>query len=111
MEPNARLEQLWELVQSIPVGKVCGYGDLGQALQNPVSGLLIGRWMSVAPDGVPWWRVVAADGRLPIWKKDPNLETFQHDQLAEEGVEFELDGRVRMDQYRWFPDDEPTISK
>ena len=47
MEPNARLEQLWELVQSIPVGKVCGYGDLGQALQNPVSGLLIGRWMSV----------------------------------------------------------------
>ncbi|MBC8064125.1 MAG: MGMT family protein [Chlorobia bacterium] len=100
---ESRLDELWTFVRSIPEGRVCGYGALGKAMRNPVSGLLIGRWMAVCPSDVPWWRVVAADGRLPVWKKDPNLEVIQHDRLAEEGVDFDLEGRVRMDGYRWEP--------
>ncbi len=97
---GSRLEELWELVRAIPAGKVCGYGAIGNIMKNPVSGLLIGRWMAVSPSDVPWWRVVAADGRLPVWKKDPNLEVIQHDRLVEEGVEFDLEGRVRMEIHR-----------
>ena len=36
---------------------------------------------------MPWWRVVGRDGRLPIWKKDPSLESLQMARLAEEGIE------------------------
>lgn len=99
------MEGLWVLVRQIPAGKVSGYGDLGRSLPNPVSGLVVGRWMAHAPDDVPWWRVVGADGRMPVWKKDPNLEVIQRDRLGEEGVEFDLEGRVRMDSYRWSPED------
>lgn len=95
------LEDLFALVATIPEGKVCSYSELGRSLRNPVSGLLVGRWMSSCPPSLPWWRVVAADGRLPVWKKDPTLEMIQHERLAGEGVEFDLDGKVRMDVYRW----------
>jgi methylated-DNA-protein-cysteine methyltransferase-like protein len=100
---NDRLTELYELVNQIPPGNVCGYGELGKAMRNSVSGLLIGRWMAVCPPDIPWWRVVAVDGRLPIWKKDPNLEIIQHDRLAEEGIQFDLDGKVRMDEFSWSP--------
>lgn len=95
------LTDLYRLVADIPEGKVCNYGQLGRALRNPVSGLLVGRWMSNCPPDLPWWRVVASDGKLPVWKKDPALEAIQHDRLAEEGVEFDVEGRVRMDLHRW----------
>ena len=95
------LNDLYRLVTSIPAGRVCSYGQVGRALQNPVSGLLVGRWMSNCPPDLPWWRVVAADGTLPVWKKDPTLAVIQHDRLAEEGVEFDAQGKVRMDPHRW----------
>jgi methylated-DNA-protein-cysteine methyltransferase related protein len=100
---ESRLDELWELVRAIPPGRVSGYGELGRTMRNPVSGLLIGLWMSVCPPDVPWWRVVAADGRLPVWKKDPNYEVIQHDRLVEEGVDFDAEGRVLMEQFRWIP--------
>ena len=97
------LDELWPLVRGIPEGRCSSYGDLGQALRNPVSGLLIGRWMSNCPNDIPWWRVVGADGTLPVWKKDPTLEVIQHDKLAEEGVDFLIDGRVDMEKFRYIP--------
>lgn len=96
------MEELWTLVRSIPSGRVCGYGELGRCLRNPVSGLLIGRWMATCPEDIPWWRVVGADGKLPVWKRDANLETIQHDRLIEEGVDFE-EGKVIMDRFAWIP--------
>lgn len=96
-------QELYDLVRTIPPGKCSSYGDLGQALRNPVSGLLVGRWMANCPNDIPWWRVVGADGKLPIWKKDPTLETIQHDRLVEEGIDFNLDGCVQMDKFRYIP--------
>lgn len=95
------LAELYGMVRGIPEGRVCNYGQLGRALRNPVSGLLVGRWMSNCSPDLPWWRVVASDGKLPVWKKDPGLEVIQHDRLADEGVEFDGDGKVRMELYRW----------
>jgi methylated-DNA-protein-cysteine methyltransferase related protein len=95
-------EELYDLVRSIPPGKVTNYGELGRAMRNPVSGLLIGRWMANCPEDIPWWRVVGADGKLPIWKRDPNFETIQHDRLIDEGVDF-VDGKVDMARFLWIP--------
>lgn len=90
--------ELWEVIRSIPAGRVASYGAVGRALRYPASGRLVGRWMHDCPEEVPWWRVVAKDGRLPIWKVDPNLETVQVLRLREEGVEV-VEGRVDMATY------------
>ncbi len=92
MALNTRLEELWTLVQAIPPGRVVGYGQLGKELTNPVSGLLVGKWMAMAPEGVPWWRVVGGDGSLKTAKRGPEFGKAQQKLLEDEGVEF--DGEV-----------------
>jgi methylated-DNA-protein-cysteine methyltransferase-like protein len=96
------MEELWELIRSIPRGHVATYGSLGAALRNPASGFMVGRWMAQCPDGIPWWRVVAKTGALPIAKRDPYAEVDQRRLLEHEGVRF-LEDRVEMDGQVWEP--------
>lgn len=97
------MQELWDVVSSIPVGRVSSYGDVGAALRNPMSGFLVGRRMASAPDGLPWWRVVAKGGTLPIGKRHPRLMGEQEERLREEGVPFLDWGLVDMGAARWNP--------
>ena len=47
----APLDELWDLVRSIPRGKVSTYGMIGAAMRNPTSGFQVGRWMAQCPEG------------------------------------------------------------
>jgi methylated-DNA-protein-cysteine methyltransferase-like protein len=96
-------EAVYEMVRAIPSGRVTSYGALGLALQNRVSGLVVGNWMSRCPDDIPWWRVVAKDGRLVVFKKDVSYAITQRNLLESEGVTFE-DDKVRMNQFYIDPD-------
>ncbi len=96
------LEELWQLVRSIPEGKVSSYGDVGQALSTPSSGFQVGRWMARCPEGVPWWRVVSKQGHFPVGKRDPKLEMEQREILEKEGVEVQ-DGQVEMACFAFYP--------
>jgi methylated-DNA-protein-cysteine methyltransferase-like protein len=96
------LEDLWDVVRSIPKGKVMSYGEVGSCLKNPMNGRMVGRWMAQAPNGVPWWRVVAKDGHLPIGKRGPGLATEQEMRLREEQVPFLERGRVDMKKAVWW---------
>ena len=49
-----------ETVRSIPPGRVMSYGDIGDVIG--VGARQVGRAMTLISDGVPWWRVVYADG-------------------------------------------------
>ena len=93
---------LWRVVQTIPRSRVAGYGDVGRALDTPVSGLLVGRWMTRCPEGVPWWRVVGRDGSLLIARRDVQAALLQRERLESEGVAF-VDGRVDMGKYGFLP--------
>lgn len=86
-------EELWSLIRAIPPGCVASYGDLGRAMRNPISGLLVGRWIKASPTEIPWWRVVGKDGSLPIAKQSPHLAMEQEDRLRAEGINLE-GGRV-----------------
>ena len=97
------MQDIWDLVESIPKGKVCSYGDIGAALRNPMSGFLVGRRMASAPAHIPWWRVVAKSGELPIGKRHPRLMSEQEEVLREEGVPFLDRGKVDMQAARWDP--------
>lgn len=56
------VEDVRETVVSLPPGSVASYGDVGRRIgMGPRQ---VGRAMSLLADdaGVPWWRVVYADG-------------------------------------------------
>lgn len=93
--PSGNIQALAALVSQIPFGNCTSYGRLGQALPRPVSGFLVGRWMSQLPEGHPWWRVVSKDGSLPIDKLAPHLALEQRQLLEREGVPFDGD-RIDM---------------
>ncbi len=96
------LDELWDLVRAIPRGRVCTYGMLGASLKHRASGFIVGRWMAQCPDGVPWWRVVAKSGSLPIAKVSPVHEFDQRRLLEKEGVRF-VDDQIDMKTHYWEP--------
>lgn len=54
------VEEVRVMVVSIPPGRVTTYGDLARALE--IGPRQAGRAVALLDDGVPWWRVVYADG-------------------------------------------------
>ena len=93
--PIPPFEELWVIVRRIPHGRAAAYGEVGKAMRNPASGYMVGRWMASCPSDVPWWRVVAKDGRLPLAKRSPELAIEQEQRLRTEGVIVE-GGHVAM---------------
>lgn len=96
------LDDLWSVIKSIPVGSVACYKDVGAALQNPTTGRIVGRWMKNCPKDVPWWRVIAKSGNLPVGKVDPFLQIEQTQILTEERVEVK-ECRVDFERFRYIP--------
>lgn len=96
------MEELWEVVRSIPAGRCASYGAVGRALASPLSGYEVGRRMADAPAGVPWWRVLAKDGSLPIHKRAPHYADEQRRLLDSEGVPV-TNGRVDMEAFGYEP--------
>lgn len=96
--PHSLKDELYELVCSIPPGCVTSYGALGRALPNRVPAIMVGRWMAQAPQNVPWWRVIGADGHLPLAKSNPDQALIQEKALQSEGVQVE-NHRVNLAQH------------
>lgn len=61
-------------------GDVVSYGDVAEATGRPGAGRAVGRVLATS-QGLPWWRVVRADGRLAGGK-----EVEQARRLRAEGV-------------------------
>jgi methylated-DNA-protein-cysteine methyltransferase-like protein len=91
--------QVYEQARAIPAGRVLAYGALGARCDPPISGYICGRIMNQVLQDVPWWRVVAKDGSLPISKRNPALAQDQRQKLKGEGVEFNDEGRVLMERF------------
>jgi methylated-DNA-[protein]-cysteine S-methyltransferase len=61
-----KYEDVYDLLQKIPAGKVSTYGDLAKALGNPSAPRIIGRILGKNPNPVqvPCHRVVMSNGKL-----------------------------------------------
>lgn len=94
-----KLDELWDVVRRIPKGKVMSYGAVGELLSARASGRSVGRWMAQCPEGVPWWRVVAKTGQLPISKRGPGFASEQEERLRKEKVRFLGVGVVDMQRH------------
>jgi alkylated DNA nucleotide flippase Atl1 len=86
--------QIMRLLQRVPAGKVISYGMLGKQCRPAISGYFCGRMMSRLGGDAPWWRVVAATGRLPASERSPQIGREQRELLEQEGVSFDGDGKV-----------------
>lgn len=89
-------QQVYDLVQTVPAGKVTTYGALAKALRTQDS-RRVGQALHANPDSdlTPCHRVVFADGRLaPGYAFGGPNEQLRRLQL--EGVHFLDDGKVDL---------------
>jgi methylated-DNA-protein-cysteine methyltransferase-like protein len=70
-------------------GEVVTYGEVAAEAGFPGAARAVGRLLATSDGAFPWWRVVAADGRLV-----PGHEAEHERRLAAEGVAVRS-GRVR----------------
>ena len=80
-------------VVAIPHGTVSTYGEVAAESGYPGAARAVGNLLR-ATRGLPWWRVVAASGRLV-----PGNEPEHARRLRAEGIPV-VDGRVRMGSLR-----------
>ena len=91
-------ERVYELLATVPRGKVTTYGYLGKALGTKAY-RAIGQILHVNRDPVkvPCHRVVNADGKLSL-KFGMGGPIIQEERLTEEGVVVR-DGRVNLEEF------------
>jgi len=77
-----------DTVRALGPGEIATYGEIAEEAGYPGAARGVGRVLS-GSEGLPWWRVVAANGRLV-----PGHEEEHARRLAEEGVQV-AGGRVR----------------
>jgi alkylated DNA nucleotide flippase Atl1 len=92
------VEAVLSLVEHIPRGRVTTYGTLAECVG--VGGpRQVGRVMAMYGGSVPWWRVVRADGTLPLCHDGESRATH-----LDEGTPFRPSGRVDLSAAMWWPD-------
>jgi methylated-DNA-protein-cysteine methyltransferase-like protein len=94
-------DDVYELVQRIPPGKVSTYGRIAALTPVPRGARGVG-WALAGLDRdraqlVPWWRVINAAGRI---SNDRNA-ALQRELLEAEGVVFDDNGYVDLRRYLW----------
>lgn len=80
-------EAAMEVLHGLDPGEVVSYGEVAEQAGYPGAARAVGNLLKTR-DGLPWWRVVNAGGRLA-----PGHETRQAELLRSEGVRVE-DGKV-----------------
>lgn len=101
MEREEYVERVLALVEQIPPGRVMSYGSIAEVVG--VGGpRQVGRVMALESGGVPWWRVIRADGGLPTCHGGEALEIHRS-----EGTPMRGPGRVDIARAQWWPQDRP----
>lgn len=94
--PGEYAERVLDVVDRIPSGRVMTYGDIAEYL-GMGGPRQVGQVMAHWGGGVPWWRVIRADG-TPLAGREPDaLRRYRA-----EGTPLRAGGsRVDMRRARW----------
>jgi methylated-DNA-protein-cysteine methyltransferase related protein len=100
-----RLETIWQVIYTIPRGRVSTYGAVARAAGLPGRARQAGYALRVAPKdmNLPWHRVVGAGGRI-VFPSNSRQHKEQARRLRAEGVTVKS-GRVAPAALIWL--DEP----
>lgn len=100
--------RVWEVVASIPVGRVMGYGEVARAAGFPRYSRMVAAALSRSPEPLPWHRVVRSNRTL-AFEQDSSAYREQAQLLKQEGVRFdglkiiELETDDSLDRILWGP--------
>lgn len=102
MEKCGFFEKVYQIVETIPTGKVATYGQIARLLGNPRMSRQVGWALHVNPRPivVPCHRVVNKEGKLSGAFAFGG-STVQHDLLASEGVTFLDENTVDLSKHLW----------
>ena len=93
-------EKIYEVVKSIPEGKVATYGQVALLAGNPRWARVVGYALHINPEPgiIPCHRVVNREGKVA-----PGFafggEGIQRQLLESEGIVFEPNGRIDLEKY------------
>jgi methylated-DNA-protein-cysteine methyltransferase related protein len=79
-----------EVIRALQPGEVVTYGEVAADAGRPGAARAVGHLLATCPADLPWWRVVAANGRLVPGHEDEHAR-----RLVAEGVPLEA-GKVRL---------------
>ena len=94
--------QIYNVVQKIPKGKVATYGTVARMAGNPRWSRVVGYALHVnpAPGIIPCHRVVNREGKTSATFAFGGGD-IQRQMLEQEGVVFESDGHIDLRKYGW----------
>ena len=95
--------QIYQAVMQVPRGTVATYGQIAKLCGLPGRARQVGYALHALPPGspVPWQRVVNARGELSL--AGP-AAVRQRQDLQDEGIVFNEQGRIDLKRFRWRPD-------
>lgn len=98
--PTPFAEAVLDLVERIPPGRAMAYGDVAAALGRGGGARAVGTVMARYGGGVPWHRVLRADGSPPVGHEAEALRRHRR-----EGTPLTASGtRIDLAVARWWPD-------
>lgn len=102
---QTRYNSIFEVVERIPAGFVLTYGLVAGYAGLPHGARQVGYAMHVAPQTLPWQRVVGLSrrgfGRISI--ADPLVAAIQRQLLEKEGVEFNANDEIDLNRFAFDP--------
>ena len=100
MDAEEYAEAVLDLVERVPPGRVTTYGAVADHLARG-GPRQVGTVMATYGGGVPWWRVIRADGTVP-----PHLGPEALQAWWAEGTPLRPSGRVDVAAAFWAPSGE-----
>jgi methylated-DNA-protein-cysteine methyltransferase-like protein len=106
MNANPDVEHLYpriyDVVRQIPPGRVATYGQIAAVVGPPVDARMVGWALGAlkAGSGVPWQRVINAQGKISF-RKHTTGHDRQRMRLEAEGVTFDARDRIDLAEYGW----------
>jgi methylated-DNA-protein-cysteine methyltransferase-like protein len=107
-DPQAFRLQVWEIVKTIPFGRVASYGQIAAHILAPPGVNLkdfqsfaprwVGGAMAACPSDVPWHRVINSQGKISLSGQNAQV---QRQLLESEGVLFDERERIDLKVYGW----------
>lgn len=103
-DPDAYVESVLSIVERIPSGRATTYGLIAEAVGRG-GPRQVGRVMAMYGGGVPWWRVVRADGSLPDAHQQEALGYYREEETPLRGsIADAASLRVDLKDAVWLPD-------
>ncbi len=116
-ESQAFYIAVYELCQTIPVGKVTTYGHIAVLAGAPNNSRQVGTALKSLnsssdqefnSDNVPWWRVISSQGKVSL--RGRAEMQLQQERLQQEGVEVTQLGlekyNISLSRFGWFEEEE-----